>query len=578
MFTMCVFTIGNLPGVVFLNIYKWLAKQWDRRWTYKEDITHAETQESLDSLHVLPVFPIENKYAAIMCLVFVDLVYSPTMPLFNIITLGNLLLIYVSDKITITHFYSKPVQLNQELPRVVTTILFGAAAIHCANGVWMWGNTSYTNPRVLETFTGYHNSNKNLHFPAKTHNWQAFDSFRDRMYGEDSISLLVILFIWIICFGSYLLYVLYHTFQIPIYWRYINKRFWKKELLDVKCEGNPNFEDALPKPLLKERIDEETLKKAVHERYCILKERIEEKERLTDEREKLVVENHKADKSFKRAVHKSMIVRNEQLRIIGSDFARKAKSNMYREIFGLLRNGDKEGAKNKVLDYLKAHPMQDNEQHFSGKDDNERANKVLDWAGKILANTNGAFSSSSSPTSAESHALEMEKDACDDPELEAITAAERAKRVLKGHESYDLNTMPHYKGEFGVLSTHMNRFFAPRSGEEASKEDPDYEVTWDKEGENEWCRKKDYLIAHAKFSKPVPADSQQIVELLGQCKENLIIRKKRRLESWTTRLARECRTLTSCCDKASVRIKVDQVAPTAAAAATTTEPTSAQDH
>ena len=67
--------------------------------------------------------------------------YSPAMPLFNVITAVNLLLIYFTERFLILRFYSKPPKANSDLPLFVMKLFYICAFIHISNGLWMYGNT-----------------------------------------------------------------------------------------------------------------------------------------------------------------------------------------------------------------------------------------------------------------------------------------------------------------------------------------------------------------------------------------------------------------------------------------------------
>ena len=56
----------------------------------QERLYHKDTQDELDAMYLGPPMPIEQKYAYLLTLIFVDLTYSATLPLMNFITLINL--------------------------------------------------------------------------------------------------------------------------------------------------------------------------------------------------------------------------------------------------------------------------------------------------------------------------------------------------------------------------------------------------------------------------------------------------------------------------------------------------------
>ena len=70
----------DVLSVLFLQFFvERFSRLWDRRWSFKETISHKENQMDLNDLFLGPKLQIETKYAAILTLIFVDMTYSAAM-------------------------------------------------------------------------------------------------------------------------------------------------------------------------------------------------------------------------------------------------------------------------------------------------------------------------------------------------------------------------------------------------------------------------------------------------------------------------------------------------------------------
>jgi len=270
LFTMFMFTLGNLPGVFVGMLIKKIVRVWDRRvslCSYKKGTTHCDVQAQVDELYIGDEFPIEDKYAAILTLVFVDMTYSATMPLFYWITLLNLALIYCSDKLTLLNFYKRPPVLNAALPNYVTKVLFISAMFHVCNGMWMWGNNAFSTPVWSTSYTPFTGSN-GYSFIDADHRFEFPIVWSDRITGENSRFLFFIFLFLLVILSFFLIkWVLFDVLCLGVLYRFLRKYNYNIETPVAKVEGNDKYFNAIPEQVIKTRLAEHTLKDVVHEIY-----------------------------------------------------------------------------------------------------------------------------------------------------------------------------------------------------------------------------------------------------------------------------------------------------------------------
>ena len=262
MFTMFMFTIGNQPTVLLGVFLKWLSRTMDRKWSFTPDVTHVDTQMALDKLYIGPEIQMNLKYAAILTLVFVDMTYSATCPLFNFITFMNLMVIYASDKYMIFHLFKKPPVLNAALPRVVLNMLYFAAAVHVLNGMWMFGNNAFYSPEIVTYYNTFMVSGQE--YLATSHSWVFPIKVLNRLYGKESRFLFALaVLIALVMAIKVLAVIFFDVLAGQILLEYLHKitgpeaafnPFPKAKNIEDQLEFNPTYLAAIKVDALKVRV------------------------------------------------------------------------------------------------------------------------------------------------------------------------------------------------------------------------------------------------------------------------------------------------------------------------------------
>ena len=190
LFTMFTYTLGSQPALFITFGLKVLSRWWDRRFSFRAHVSRCETQHDYNNLHLGPMFDIKQKFASLLALIFVDLTYSATMPLFNLVTVLNLVAIYASDKYMLIKFLQKPPQVSAKLALKVVGLLYWAALIHSLNGAYMWGANIFYNPDLTLTIQSYlHGS---LQYLWIQHSWVKSIDIGTRLTGTYSIFLFLL--------------------------------------------------------------------------------------------------------------------------------------------------------------------------------------------------------------------------------------------------------------------------------------------------------------------------------------------------------------------------------------------------
>jgi hypothetical protein len=259
-FTMCAYVFGGVFAnscYIFIN---WFKLQWDKRSGLlypltDPSISHCDVQTELDLLYVGVDFPIEYVFAATLTMLFVDMTYSPCMPILNLVCFFSLLFQYVANKYLLLRYHASPPVYSGELPKTMTRILYFAALIHCSIGAWMFGSRKVANYNFADA-TEY-STIAGITFVIKSHAWDLLVDWKDRAFEKRSI----LLFALAVAVASYLIlcclwYFVYHVsgFRIAIH-SMLHSIGYESGLFDLSPENNPNYFDSLPVSLLQWRIE-----------------------------------------------------------------------------------------------------------------------------------------------------------------------------------------------------------------------------------------------------------------------------------------------------------------------------------
>ena len=544
MFTMFMFTIGNQPTVLIGLFTKWAARVWDRRWKFDSSVTHVETQEALDNLYVGPEIEMNIKYAALLTLIYVDLTYSATMPLFNIITFLNLVVMYASDKFLMFHLFKKPPVLNADLPRVVCKLLYFAAMIHVANGMWMFGNNAFYDPDIstkYSTTTATDNNGNTITALKVTHSWYQSIVYPDRIIGMYDVFLLAVLCLLGLMFALYLLDDLFLDvlgFKTMFMW--VQKKcrrdvkdpgsvpYWLKwmpseETVKDMIEGNPTYFEAIHPDAIDARIKGADLDTNIDAMYHLIRKKY-----------RAELATVQKDAEDEKAAAESRGATKEELQLLDDfDVYKLAHKNLQedamREIYPAAGN----------LSIVDAADVDADADAAGGNIDGGRRKSLSDMKGidtvkkGCFGNQTAANGCKEGTECAPGGRCAPSEDGCsakhcfDTKELDVVEftylvpgvkGSDREDgafeyRCMKGHESYNMNTVPVYCKKFGFESEHMDRWFsfsekgaAEQDLFSAEVEDPRFNTP----------REKDWVLKAKAFNNP-EADTTMIHELIREC-------------------------------------------------------------
>lgn len=437
LFTMFMFTIGKSFGIFMAVVVEKMGRHLDRLnfWscTCKKEHTHKELQSDLNELYMGPEMPIEDMYAIVLTVVFVDLTYSAGMPMMYIITAINLWLIYLFDKYLFLNHFRKPPLLNKTLPQTVIKTLFFAGVIHCCVGIWMFSYNGFSqNPQSYHTDTFISNQTSAAHpntvFLTTITDLNPPVEWVQRIFGQDSIWNFIILCFYILWLSFSGIYQFLDYFGLGLILKWAWKCFKLTECLAKigiivptrslgdEAEGNPDYFDALPLATVQLRLSQDLLSP---ELTAIYRKRLDE----------LLEEDAKAlDK---------MVREYDEQEAIKATAATTAAANANADASAIAAAADIAG----VVD-----------PSIANKDDN----KIKGTTSANASNCGTNCGAKCDPQGNDALCKPQPDGSCI-PAGQQVPTDENARRWLVGHESYSMATSTEYAVKFGLTSTHLKR-------------------------------------------------------------------------------------------------------------------------
>mmetsp|Transcript_24493 Transcript_24493/g.36018 ORF Transcript_24493/g.36018 Transcript_24493/m.36018 type:complete len:1721 (-) Transcript_24493:92-5254(-) len=268
--TMALYMLG-VHGLKFamLVVNKWLRWQ-DKHFTSDIRLTYQVSQDQLNKLYLGPEFVIEVRYATALTICFVCVAYAPAMPMMYLIASAAFFILYCVDKYFFLRVYRIPRAVSPSLAHAVTRSLYFAAFLNLGVAIWSFSSLLVFNPEVPVSRTTV--TYDTLNFVTVSFRFDQYNTFQERVFNKYTVASWVALLPLVLLIIMTLLVSLMRNFS-PI--ARIFSSFSSFLHVERPYEGNPEYFDSLPLPLLKRRVEDGIGKRHILQRY---RERIKEYE------------------------------------------------------------------------------------------------------------------------------------------------------------------------------------------------------------------------------------------------------------------------------------------------------------
>ena len=121
--------------------------------------TKKSTQAELENLYSGMEWDIDFSYSEVLMSVFVCMTYSPVMPIFFVVGIFHLVVLYWRDKLLFLRFYRKPPFYDDRLQIHARRIMQWCFLMYCLIAIWVFGNRNILEdsgklPEISSSFQG----------------------------------------------------------------------------------------------------------------------------------------------------------------------------------------------------------------------------------------------------------------------------------------------------------------------------------------------------------------------------------------------------------------------------------------
>ena len=106
----------------------------------KGNFTRKHLQDELNQLYLGNEFNLDVKYAQILTVIIVSLIYAPGLPVLYISTFSFLIVTYWIDKYLLLCVCRKPKLIDNKLANLVHKLLKYTLIVHLIWSIWIYGN------------------------------------------------------------------------------------------------------------------------------------------------------------------------------------------------------------------------------------------------------------------------------------------------------------------------------------------------------------------------------------------------------------------------------------------------------
>ncbi|CAE7643104.1 unnamed protein product, partial [Symbiodinium microadriaticum] len=268
--TMTLYMFG-VHGLKLFNVLSSKFLRWqDKHFSSDTRLTNQVSQEQLNRLYLGPEFVIEVRYATALTICFVCVPFASAMPLMYLISAIGLALLYIVDKYYFLRVSRIPRAVSPSLAHSVTKSFYIAACLNLAIAVWAFSNTLLFAPtvqkiRTTQEYGGLEFVNVNFEYYGHRHmRFRLFNNFT-------ALS-------WIVLFPLAVLMIVIYSGDVLRIVLYVVEKIWPSfgmNIAERPYQGNPEYFDSVPLPVLKRRVGDGIVKKHIYDRY---KKRIKELE------------------------------------------------------------------------------------------------------------------------------------------------------------------------------------------------------------------------------------------------------------------------------------------------------------
>lgn len=247
-------------------VMNYLRQEWkrfaDRGYSSDYSLTKLDTQRDLEILHRGPKFDLAARYAQSLTSIFIIYLFSAGMPLLHLIGFAEMIMTYWADKFTFLRIARSPPLYDAKVASAAGSLLPYAVVLHSLVAMWMFSNEMIfqSSGDIIKQLTAED--------VMVGEGIPSFDIERGQIFGRVTRPQVVVLFGFFVVFGGVLVVraILFEYFPsflksfCPVLTRFTQE--------NKVAKGIPNYFDAIPTNVLREKVAALHVKDTLRARYA----------------------------------------------------------------------------------------------------------------------------------------------------------------------------------------------------------------------------------------------------------------------------------------------------------------------
>ncbi|DBA00720.1 TPA: LOW QUALITY PROTEIN: hypothetical protein N0F65_001191 [Lagenidium giganteum] len=274
--TMIINTFSPHVFVIIQYLSQKGSRCWDRGCSFDKSMTKQVTQRDLEALYRGPKFDLASRYSQILTTIFITYLFSAGMPLLNYVGLLALIITYWADKFTFLRIARSPPLYDGKIASATGSLLPYAVLLHSLVAMWMYSNADIFQSEsdvsaALRTKTSSADIGEDI---------PPFESQHAEVFGRVTRFQVVVLFAFFAGAGGLVVLKVLLLDYFPSFVQSICPVLVRLMQKPKIAKGVPNYFDAIPTMILREKVKNNKLKGTLRVRY---EEALEKREILEKE-------------------------------------------------------------------------------------------------------------------------------------------------------------------------------------------------------------------------------------------------------------------------------------------------------
>uniref|UniRef100_K3WQ59 Anoctamin transmembrane domain-containing protein n=1 Tax=Globisporangium ultimum (strain ATCC 200006 / CBS 805.95 / DAOM BR144) TaxID=431595 RepID=K3WQ59_GLOUD len=264
MLTMIINTFSPHMYVVVHYIAMEAKRFYDRGFSFDYSITRQDTQRDLDALYRGPKFDLAARYAQTLTSIFITYLFSAGMPLLHLVGFFAMLMTYWADKFTFLRIARSPPLYDRKVAIAAGSLLPYAVLLHSVVAMWMFSNAMiFQSPDDIASELASSSTVSSIGDGIPEFETVARGDIWPRLTRAQVVVLFAFFIVFCLVVALRILLFEYCPSMLQSVCPVLTRLMQKSKV----AKGIPNYFDAIPTPILREKVNDPRVKPALRDKF-----------------------------------------------------------------------------------------------------------------------------------------------------------------------------------------------------------------------------------------------------------------------------------------------------------------------